>query len=128
MAPAKPLEFNASPATYFVTTVVTALCAYVPFFGWAFGFNYMANWVAQNLRVNGKGVVYQAGYAETLKFVTIGTLLTVVTFGVYIFWFTPKAYRYAADHIQYKDEVAEILQTGAVESAADAAQPKSPVS
>ncbi|HSX42879.1 MAG TPA: DUF898 family protein [Candidatus Saccharimonadales bacterium] len=128
MESAKPLEFNASPSTYFMTVVVTALSAYVPFFGWASGFNYMANWAAENTRVNGKAVVYQAEYLETLKFITIGALLTFITFGIYIFWFAPKAYRYAADHIRYKDEVAEILQTQVAKSSAASEQAQPPIS
>ncbi len=107
----KPLQFNGTAGSYFVVFIVTLITTYIPIFGWAFGFNFMANWVAENSVVNGKPVVYKAGYGETLKFIFINSLLLIITLGIYIFWFTPKCYRYAADHMHYTN-------SGATESVA----------
>ncbi|HXR49912.1 MAG TPA: hypothetical protein VN778_02700 [Verrucomicrobiae bacterium] len=99
----KVIQFNATAGSYFVVFLVTAIMAYIPLFGWAFSFNYMNEWLANNSLVNGKKVAYKAGYGETLKFLFINLLLLLITLGIYIFWFAPKSYRYAADHVSYVD-------------------------
>jgi hypothetical protein len=100
----KALEFHGNAAGYFIVTLVNLVMTYIPFFGWAFAFNFSAKWIADNAMVNGKKVSYTATYGESLKFVSINALILIITFGIYIFWFAPKMYRYVADHTQYLDE------------------------
>lgn len=104
----KPVQFNGTAGGYFVVFLVTLVTTYIPVLGWAFGFNFTANWMAENSLVNGKKVVYKAGYGETLKFIFINTLLLIITLGIYVFWFTPKSYRYMVDYISYADEAAPV--------------------
>lgn len=99
----KPLEFNGTAGGYFVVFLLSLVLAYIPFFGWAFLMNYVSEWVASNSKVNGRQVIYKAGFGETLKFIFINSLLTFITFGIYTFWFMPKAYRYFTDHVSYLD-------------------------
>jgi uncharacterized membrane protein YjgN (DUF898 family) len=99
----KLLQFNGTAGGYFVVFIVTAIAAYIPIIGWAFGFNYGAEWAAENTLINGRRVVYKAGFGETLKFLFINLLLLIVTLGIYTFWFLPKSYRYMADHTSYAD-------------------------
>ncbi len=100
----KPLEFNGTAGGYFVLTLVTLVMMYIPFFGWAFALNFASSWFADNSVVNGKKVSYQAGYGESLGFVFVNALLMMVTFGIYMFWFYPKMYRYIVDHVSYVGE------------------------
>jgi hypothetical protein len=100
----KPLEFKGAPADYFLLTIITVVCMYVPIFGWAFILNYSAVWLADKLLVHGKQVAYKADYVEALKFVFINALLLFITFGIYAFWFVPKLYRYVTERIYYTDE------------------------
>lgn len=97
----KSFEFNGTAGGYFVVFLVTLIGAYVPIFGWPFAFNFAANWIADNSKVNGKGLKYSAGYGETLVFLLINILLVVITFGIYTFWFVPKLYRYVAAHLSF---------------------------
>jgi hypothetical protein len=106
MDSAKPLDFNASPLDYFVLSILSAVLAYIPFFGWAYLLNYSSSWMADRVLVRGKKVRYQASYGESLKFVTVGSLLCLITFGIYTFWFVPKMYHYVTDHITEADSVA----------------------
>jgi uncharacterized membrane protein YjgN (DUF898 family) len=99
----KPLQFNGTAGSYFVVFLVTLVMTYIPFFGWAFLINYTSEWMADNSLVNGKKVAYASSYSETLKFVVVNGLLVFVTFGIYIFWATPKAYRFIVDHVSYTD-------------------------
>lgn len=95
----KLLEFHGKAGGYFVVAIVTWIMTYIPFFGWAFAFNYAAEWMVENTTVNGKKLAYGAGYMETLKFIFINTLLIIVTLGIYSFWFVPKSYRYVMEHV-----------------------------
>jgi uncharacterized membrane protein YjgN (DUF898 family) len=100
----KTFEFHGTPGQYFVVFLVTLISAYIPIFGWPFGFNYGNKWIADNLTINGRKVKYQAGYGETLVFLLKNILLLIVTFGIYSFWFVPKSYRYILAHSSYADE------------------------
>ena len=97
----KLLKFEGTAGGYFLVTLVSIIASYIPFFGWAFAMNFMAGWVVENSLVNGKKV---AGYGETLGFIFINSLLILVTLGIYMFWFVPKAYAYVMDHVAYEGE------------------------
>lgn len=101
----KPLEFTGTAGSYFVLVLVTMLLFYVPIIGFAFAFNYSGDWFAKNVKVNGRTLAYKAGLGETWVMLFVGILLTLVTFGIYIFWFGPKVYRYLCSHLSYADEV-----------------------
>ena len=131
MDTSKPVQFNASAGSYFLVFIVVTISLYIPFFGWAFGFNYMADWVAKNAKVEGKPVAYKAGYGETLKFIFINSLLLFITLGIYIFWFAPKIYKYFADHVVYDNAPAAATapvtaETPAVPSPAAETAPSAP--
>lgn len=100
----KTFEFSGTPGQYFVVFLVTMVSAYIPIFGWPFGFNYSNKWIADNLTINGRKVKYDAEYVETLVFLLKNILLMIVTFGIYSFWFVPKSYRYILAHSSYVDE------------------------
>ena len=100
----KTFAFHGTAGGYFVVFLVTLITTYVPFFGWAFGFNFTNEWIAKNAEINGRKVQYHAGYGETLKFIFVNFLLLIVTLGIYSFWFTPKSYRFIADHMSFVDE------------------------
>jgi uncharacterized membrane protein YjgN (DUF898 family) len=121
MQPPKLLDFKANAGDYFILTILSMVLAYVPFFGWAFLFNYTAGWFAERTLVNGRKAVYRASYMETLKLVTVGSLLTVVTLGIYTFWFAPKMYRFVAEHVQYDD--AQASASGLVSGAESTPMP-----
>ena len=108
MDAAKPLDFNAKALDYLILSLISALLAYIPFFGWAYLLNFSAEWFADRTLVNGKKITYRASYGESLKFITVGTLLVLVTFGIYVFWFTPKIYHYITEHMSYSDDVLPV--------------------
>lgn len=110
----KTFEFHGTPGQYFVVFIVTLISAYIPIFGWPFGFNYGNKWIADNLTINGRKVKYEAGYGETLVFLLKNILLLIVTFGIYSFWFVPKQYRYILSHASYADEVSAATPAGPV--------------
>jgi uncharacterized membrane protein YjgN (DUF898 family) len=127
----KPIQFNATAGAYFVMTLVTFLCMYVPLFGWAYALNYVAGWHAERLRINGRPVVYQATYLESLKLVAVGAILMFVTLGIYAFWFAPKAYRYITEHMYYAEGgtvASPVAQTPAVGQPMPPQSPVSPAS
>ncbi len=97
----KPVQFQGDASGYFIATLVGILTMYIIIVGWPIGFNYMANWIISNTIVDGKRLKYSATYSETLGFLTLNMLLVIVTFGIYSFWFVPKAYRFALDHTTY---------------------------
>lgn len=99
----KPFSFTGTAGGYFIVTIVTAITAYIIIFGWPLGFNFAASWIADNATVNGRKLRYSAGYGETLKFLLVNTLLVLVTFGIYAFWFAPKSYRYIMEHTSFVD-------------------------
>ena len=101
----KTFEFHGTPGQYFVVFLVTMISAYIPIFGWPFGFNYGNEWIARNLTINGRKVKYHAAYGETLKFLLVNLLLIIITFGIYSFWYLPKQYRYILAHAGYEDEM-----------------------
>ncbi len=106
----KPFQFSGTPMDYFIVTIVTAVTAYIPIFGWPIAFNYMNKWIMDNLTVDGRKLQYSAGYGEVLGFLFVNILLVMITFGIYIFWFGPKTYRFIADHTTYIDGVAPVGQ------------------
>jgi uncharacterized membrane protein YjgN (DUF898 family) len=99
----KPLQFNGTAGGYFVVFLVTLVLTYIPLLGWAYLLNFTCGWLADNTTVNGKKVVFKAGYGESLMFVFINSLLLLITLGIYSFWFVPKMYRYFTDHVSYDD-------------------------
>ncbi len=94
----KVLQFHGGAGEYFVKVILSALLYYVIIFGWPVAFNLMTGYVVDNLTVNGKKLKYSAGYGEVLVFLLINILLLIITFGIYVFWFIPKMYRFIADH------------------------------
>lgn len=127
----KPLEFHATAGAYFILTIISMILAYIPIFGWALLVNYSGDWVAKRTIVNGRKIGFKADYIETLKFVFVGSLLLIITFGIYSFWFVPKMYTYVADHVYYEDApvaAANPVMTAAVPvDAVDPTQPSAPV-
>ena len=121
----KPFQFSGTPMDYFIVTIVAVVTAYIPLFGWPIAFNYTNKWIMENLTVDGRKLVYSAGYGETLKFLVVNVLLIMVTFGIYVFWFGPKTYRYITDHTTYVDSIAPAGQP--VAAPAPMAAPINPV-
>lgn len=129
----KPIDFNSTAGSYFILSIITALLMYIPIFGWALLLNFASGWYADHTLVNGRKIVFKADYMESLKFILIGSILLVITLGIYIFWFTPKMYHYITEHISYEDNVAPVADSVAsgapVQPAApvDPTQPSAPV-
>ncbi len=121
----KLLKFEGTAGGYFLVFLVILVASYIPFFGWAFAFNFMASWMTDNTKVNGKTVAYTAGYGETLGFIFVNFLLLLVTLGIYTFWFVPKVYRYIMDHISYPGETSAPVATAPTPEEAPAA-PEAP--
>ncbi len=101
----KHFEFTGTPGAFFVNFFVSVLMIYIPFVGFAMSFNYRNKWLANNIKIDGRPLSYSAKLGETWVMLIVGLLLTMVTFGIYIFWFGPKVYRYIFDHTTYADEV-----------------------
>jgi uncharacterized membrane protein YjgN (DUF898 family) len=99
----KEIEFTGKAGDYFVVFIVVAITTYIPLFGWPIGFNYMSTWLTDNILIKGSKIKYTAGYVETLKFLFINLLLTLITLGIYTFWFVPKTYRYVVSHTAFVD-------------------------
>lgn len=99
----KQFEFTATPGSTFIMILVSSLLYYVPLVGFAFAFNNQAEWFAKNTKINGQAVTYKAEFSETWVIMFVGILLTLVTFGIYLFWFIPKLYRFAFDHMTLGD-------------------------
>ena len=95
----KPFSFVGTPGGFFVMYLVSYLLMLVPFVGFAFSFNYMMKWLAANFKVNDQDLQYEATLGESWVMLFVGFLLTLVTFGIYTFWFVPKVYRFVCDHI-----------------------------
>ena len=109
----KPLSFHTTAGSYFLLTIISIIFVYIPFFGWAFLLNYTSEWFADNSLVHGKKVIYKATYGESLSFVFVNSLLMLITFGIYSFWFYPKIYTYFAEHVSY-DEAATVVPVAPV--------------
>lgn len=101
----KVLEFTGNAGGFFVMYLVSMLLYLIPLVGFAMSFNYSVKWMAENTKVNGRGLGYKATLGETWVMLFVGILLTVITFGIYIFWFGPKMYRFVYDHVNYADEM-----------------------
>lgn len=112
VTPAQPAQFSQPTSTggftftgtaggFFVAFIVVYFTQLLFIFGWPIGMNYMANYVVENVDMNGKKFKYQAGYGETLSFLFVNALLLVITFGIYMFWFLPKSYRWVLEHTSY---------------------------
>ena len=97
----KALQFNGQPGNYFGAAIVAWLCCLIPIFGWPLAFNTIVNWFANNLLVDGRTVKYSGEYGETLVFLLKNFLLILITFGIYTFWYVPKAIRFVADRTTY---------------------------
>lgn len=124
MESAKPLKFTGTAGGFFMAYLVYVVASLVPIVGMVIGFNYFAKWVATSLEVNGKKVAYKATLGEAFVPVFVGTVLTVITFGIYMFWFIPKLYRFAAEHTVYDDGstvAAKPVEAAPAAPAADAA-------
>lgn len=101
------LKFNGTAGGYFVASLVSAVMWYVLLVGWPIAFNFMNGWIIDNLEVNGRKMKYEAEYGETFGLLFVGFLLTLVTLGIYSFWFVPKTYRFVVDHSRYVDEAVK---------------------
>ena len=102
----KQFEFQGTASEFFVKVMVSSIMQIVPLFGTALSMNYIYTWVADCTLITGKKVQYSATFWETFKFIFINILLVIVTFGIYIFWFVPKQYRYIADHVSFVEQAA----------------------
>ncbi len=102
----KQFEFTGSAGSFFINYLVSNLLSIIPFVGFALGFNYQASWFAANAKVNGKKLAYKAGFGEVWVLLFVGILLTVLTLGIYFFWFAPKVCRFVADHLTIANEAA----------------------
>jgi len=131
----KTLKFTGTAGGFFLTEVVAFVTYFIIIIGWPIGFNYFADWLMGNIEVDGKKLKYSAGYGETLKFLVVNILLLAVTFGIYIFWFAPKTYRYILEHSDYvgvaavPDAPAPALAPAveaSVQPSQEAAQPEEP--
>ena len=116
----KPLEFRAGALDYFILTILSVILIYIPFIGWAILVNYAGGWFAGRATVTGKKVAFKAGFGESLKLVTVGFFLMLITLGIYSFWFYPKLYRYFASHTQFAGE-APVSPAASEETPAPAA-------
>lgn len=99
----KPLSIDFGPIDYLVLSLVSALLIYIPLVGPAILLNFSGGWFADHTKVNGRALKYNSSFGESFKMTIIGTLLTLVTLGIYIFWFVPKLYKYVAAHIDFAD-------------------------
>lgn len=101
MATSNTITFDGKAGGYFLVFLVTMIFSWIPFLGTAFVLNYSFGWMVNNLTINGKQLRYNATYGEALKFIFINTLLVMITLGIYIFWYAPKAYRFVASHSDF---------------------------
>lgn len=101
----KHFEFTGTAGSYFAANLIYILLILVPIVGIAMGFNYWCGWMAKNIKVEGRTLLYKAGLGEAWVMLFVGILLTLITFGIYIFWFFPKLYRFIYGHTTYADEV-----------------------
>jgi uncharacterized membrane protein YjgN (DUF898 family) len=99
MNPTKPFQFHGTAGDSFIYTIVSVLLVYIPVVGVGLSFNYTNKWIAERSTVNGMPVVYSAGLGESTWFIWKNLLLTIITLGIYVFWFIPKQYSYVADHL-----------------------------
>lgn len=97
----KSFEFHGTAGGYFVVFIVTLVTAYIPIFGWPVTMNYNLSWIADNVTIDGRNIKYEAGYGETLKFILINLLWTILTLGIWTFWFIPRQYRFIAGHSRF---------------------------
>lgn len=102
----KQFEFVGTAGSFFGMYILSLLLMFVPFVGFVFAFNNQNAWLMKNIKVNGRTLAYKAEFGEVFVLMLVGILLAVVTFGIYIFWFVPKLYRFVADHTSYADEAA----------------------
>lgn len=105
----KPLQFNGTAGGIFVTLLVYSLFMIIPIVGWAFGINYFARWIADNSLINGQKVKFTATMGNTFWFFLKNTLLVLITFGIFIFWYIPRLYRFITEYVEYvtSGEVAQ---------------------
>jgi len=100
----KQFEFQGTAGEYFVVVIISSLMQIVPVFGFALSMNYTYSWLADHTLIQGKKVKYSATFWETFKFMFVNILLVLITFGIYVFWFVPKMYRYIAEHVSFVDQ------------------------
>ena len=109
----KSFEFTGKAGEFFLVYIIVMVTNFIPIFGWPFAFNYMTNWIEDNVTIKGEKIKYTATYGESLKFLFINILLVMITLGIYIFWFVPKSYRYIATHTQFANETQNLSQPSA---------------
>lgn len=102
--PTKKFEFTGSAGSFFTMYVLAVLFLLIPIVGFVFSFNKQTSWMVGNIKVNGRQLAYKASFGEVFVLLLVGLLLTVLTLGIYTFWFVPKVYRFVADHTGYADE------------------------
>lgn len=103
----KPFNFQGTAGDSFFYIIISVLLVYVPIIGFGLSFNYTYKWIAQRSTVNGHKVAYSAGLGESTWFIWKNIFLTIITLGVYVFWFVPKQYAYIADHLSFVQEPTE---------------------
>ncbi len=94
-------QFLATPGSTFVTFIVSAVMIYIPIVGFAFAINYFSGWIADNITINGQKIKFESSFGETWIFFFVQMLLVAVTFGIYIFWYVPKAYNFILNHVSF---------------------------
>lgn len=100
----KNFEFTGTAGSFFGMYILSLLLMFVPFVGFVFAFNNQNSWLMKNIKIKGRALFYKAEFGETFVMMLVGLLLVAVTFGIYIFWFVPKIYRFVLDHTSYADE------------------------
>lgn len=112
-APSKQFEFTGTPGSFFSMFAIAVLSLLIPIAGLALSFNRQSSWFVSNIKINGRRLAYKANFSEVLVLLLVGILLTVLTIGIYLFWFVPKMYSFVAGHTSYEDEapVATALPT-----------------
>lgn len=100
----KNFEFTGTAGSFFGMYILSLLLMFVPFVGFVFAFNNQNSWLMKNIKIKGRALYYKAEFGETFVMMLVGLLLVAVTFGIYIFWYVPKVYRFILDHTTYADE------------------------
>ena len=100
----KQFEFTGSAGGFFIMFLITGIVSIIPILGWGWAFNYQNKWITENVKINGKKVVYKAGLGEAIVLLLVGVILTLITFGIYTFWFVPKTYRFIASHCSFETD------------------------
>ena len=100
------ITFSGTPSSFFVMYVICLVLSLIPFVGIALAFNYQTNWLIKNLQIEGRTLIYKAELGEKFMLMFVGILLTVLTVGIYTFWFVPKVYHFIVEHTAFVDQIA----------------------